>query len=93
MAHAITSAAAACVAPAAWAFARPSNSVPAWLLVVLVLCVANASDYLNGQSLDAPARPRPEACSSTTPPTVYFVTVSLAGRCPRRLDHDDPPRC
>ena len=77
MAHAITSVRLLAVVPAVWAFSRAS-SVPAWLLVVLVLA-AIVSDYLDGivARRTGTSSPRGMLFDHTT--DCLFVTSGLVG--------------
>ena len=77
MAHAITSLRLLAVVPAAWAFSR-ADSVSAWLLVTLMV-VAIASDYVDGRVArrTGSASPRGMLFDHTT--DCLFVTAGLAG--------------
>ena len=77
MAHAITSLRLLAVVPAAWAFSR-ADSVSAWLLVTLMV-VAIASDYVDGKVArrTGSASPRGMLFDHTT--DCLFVTAGLAG--------------
>jgi phosphatidylglycerophosphate synthase len=77
MAHAITSLRLLAVVPAAWAFSR-ADSGSAWLLVMLVT-VAIASDYVDGivARRTGSASPRGMLFDHTT--DCLFVTSGLAG--------------
>lgn len=77
MAHAITSLRLLAVGPAAWAFAR-ADSVSAWLLVMLMV-VAIASDYVDGRVArrTGSASPRGMLFDHTT--DCLFVTAGLSG--------------
>jgi cardiolipin synthase (CMP-forming) len=83
MAHAITSLRLLAVVPAAWAFSR-ADGVSAWLLVTLMI-VAIASDYVDGRVArrTGSASPRGMLFDHTT--DCLFVTAGLAGAAAANL--------
>ncbi len=77
MAHAITSLRLLAVVPAAWAFSR-ADSVSAWLLVTLMV-VAIASDFVDGRVARRTGSASPQGMLFDHTTDCLFVTAGLAG--------------